>query len=214
MLYRLIFSIFTAFVGAGLVIYSHYGMAGYIGDGDLQRDIRAAEELYGVAMKSEVEAARLGYSISLYRANPDETFGRSSLLDGLDIMFSRLHLHDKSAVYSELRENEEYANTLRSIERSLEGLDAELGGGGDIDFERTLALHARLSVALNEVTRMSLDYGSQRHDALKRQVVVFGEQQTNLMWLGVAVLFVSFLPIIFMSREVIRAKREGHYELV
>lgn len=213
MAYRVAFAILTALLGAALVAYAHLSMANFILKGDLQQAIRSAEELYAVSMKSEVEAARLGMAISQQINGTANDADRSGLLDALDIMFSRLHLHDKSAVFQALKEQELYANTLRTVERTLEGLDTVLLAE-DIDYRRALELHARLAVAMNEITRLSLDFGSASHDTLSKQAELFVQRKTSLMWVGVALLFVSFLPLVFMSGDIIRAKREGNYELV
>jgi len=195
--------------GMGLALWTHHEMQSRLAQESTTMLSANKAELYPAAMKSELEVARLSSNLGIVKAQGAEHL--DELMLALDVAFSRHFLHSRGALYRPLMQQREYSTLMYQIGRHLELLENQIQRQ---DWSQAWVTQGDLSIAMNEVTRLSLAEQQARQTANSRELERFRKQcQTlNIMaWL----LMISGAVIAVVGQvSRIRVSRGREYDLV
>lgn len=195
--------------GMGLALWTHHEMQSRLAHESTTMLSANKAELYPAAMKSELEVARLSSNLGIVKAQGAEHL--DELMLALDVAFSRHFLHSRGALYRPLMQQREYSTLMYQIGRHLELLENQIQRQ---DWSQAWVTQGDLSIAMNEVTRLSLAEQQARQTANSRELERFRKQcQTlNIMaWL----LMISGAVIAVVGQvSRIRVSRGREYDLV
>lgn len=114
-----------------------------------------ASEAYSNAIKSELEASRLGPALSLMKIAPSPE-NSAVLLNALDTVYARHNLISRAAAFQPIREYPEFRDLLAQMRISLDVMDEAIGVS-TVDFSTAWKAQAELAVFFNEVSRYALE---------------------------------------------------------
>lgn len=209
---RLVLAVALVFLsfGAALALWTHHEMQSRLKAETLQQVGSEKSELYPAAMKSELEIARLSALLAAARSERSETTLRELNL-ALDVAFSRHFLHSNGALFRGLMRTREYSTMAHQIDRLLSTLEFQIKSEAWNAAWRT---QGDLAIAMNEITRLSLNEQQRRQDAAARELDRFRQQCQTLNLMAWLMMAIGALVLGAGQLARVRVSQEREYELV
>lgn len=172
-----------------------------------------ASEAYSNAIKSELEASRLGPALSAMALAPSVA-NASALNNALDTVYSRHNLIRRGSHFSPIRSKQGFAEVIYGIGAALDNLDQAIKPSS-VDIEAAWKEQAKIATLFNEVSRYAIEHRAFVASEHRRELERFAETcaTLNVLSLGALVTGVMMMLSLFLRRLNVSRSEDG-YELV